>query len=110
MWSSSNRPDSDECARDGDDCRASRCCAQEGSRCFVKNHHWASCNETCHSHRTWETHAPAHSGGHWRSTHHRVWSCRDITVSVPVRVVPAVTRVVTTPTPEVEIIPQVAIV
>merc|ERR1712113_1151734 len=37
------------CQEDGLDCRYSRCCARQGSRCYVKDHHWASCNESCFS-------------------------------------------------------------
>merc|ERR1711920_185762 len=35
------------CTRNGDDCRHSKCCAEPNSRCYRKNEHWASCNETC---------------------------------------------------------------
>jgi len=64
------------CPEDGHDCRYSRCCAREGSRCFVKNERWASCNETCFPFTQWEG---AHHHGHWRHTHHPVWDCTDIT-------------------------------
>merc|ERR1719210_2736284 len=35
------------CPEDGHDCRFSRCCARRGSKCYKKNDHWFSCNETC---------------------------------------------------------------
>merc|ERR1719510_2055053 len=79
-WTSKpQRFDADRCTWDGDDCRASRCCAKPGSRCFVKNHHWASCNETCYSHMKWEGRVDRR--GYWRVTNHHVWDCADITVS-----------------------------
>jgi len=64
------------CQEDGLDCRYSRCCARQGSRCFVKNNHWASCNETCFSHSQWE--GPHHHGS-WKRTNYPVWDCTDIT-------------------------------
>jgi len=79
------RFDPSGCTWDGDDCRSSRCCAQEGSSCYVKNHHWASCNETCHRHVRWEG-LPNHRG-HWVVQTHPVWECTDITVKVKTVVV-----------------------
>jgi len=73
-----HRLDEHGCSWDGDDCSSSRCCASEGSRCYVKSSHWASCNETCHQHRKWE--AGQDNRGHWVATHHPVWACNDITV------------------------------
>jgi len=64
------------CQEDGLDCRYARCCAREGSRCFVKNNQWASCNETCFPFTQWEG---AHRHGRWRATHYPVWDCTDIT-------------------------------
>lgn len=64
------------CQEDGLDCRYSRCCAREGSRCYVKNSRWASCNETCISYTQWEG---SHRHGHWQRTNHPVWDCTDIT-------------------------------
>merc|ERR1712156_701080 len=64
------------CQEDGLDCRYSRCCARQGSRCFVKNNHWASCNETCFSHSQWEG---PHRHGSWKRTNYPVWDCTDIT-------------------------------
>merc|ERR1711997_1421575 len=64
------------CQEDGLDCRYSRCCARQGSRCFVKNDRWASCNESCFSHTQWEG---AHHHGSWKRTNYPVWDCTDIT-------------------------------
>jgi len=36
-----------ECARDGESCLVSRCCASPGTRCFRVNQWWAACNATC---------------------------------------------------------------
>lgn len=74
------RFDANGCTLDGDDCRSSKCCAKVGSRCFVKNHHWASCNETCYTHKKWV--GSVDRRGHWISTHHPVWECVDLTVSL----------------------------
>jgi len=71
----------DGCTEDGHDCRYSRCCAREGSRCYLKDEHWASCNETCFQFTKWEG---THGHGHWRHTHHLVWDCTDITAEGPV--------------------------
>jgi len=79
----------DGCTWDGDDCRHSRCCAQAGSRCWRKNSHWASCNETCHYNVKWE--ADRHHRGYWAVTHHQVWSCEEL-----------IKEPTTTPTPVVE--------
>jgi len=78
-WTSHpTRFDADGCTLDGDDCRSSRCCTKAGSRCYVKNHHWASCNETCQVNRKWQ--GRVNSRGYWTTTHHHVWDCADITV------------------------------
>jgi len=98
-WTSRpQRVDENQCTWDGDDCRASRCCAKAGSRCYVKNHHWASCNETCHSHRKWQ--GFVHRRGHWTVTDHPVWQCTDITVvRATVTEAPAPVVTVTVPVP-----------
>lgn len=90
------RYDHDGCTLDGDDCRSSRCCAKAGSRCFVKNHHWASCNETCQINRKWQ--GSIDRRGHWITTYHPVWECADITVTRVVAEV-SVTEVPTTAAP-----------
>jgi len=69
-----NRFDANGCTWDGDDCRSSKCCARPGSRCYVKSSHWASCNDTCHSHVKW-------TGKHWKTTSHAVWECTDLSAS-----------------------------
>jgi len=66
------------CPEDGHDCRYSRCCARRGSKCFVKNDHWASCNETCMPYTRW--HGP-HGHGSWKRTSYPVWDCADITTA-----------------------------
>jgi len=76
--SKSSRTDADGCTWDGDDCRSSRCCAKAGSRCFEKNKHWASCNETCNSNVKWE--GGKHGPGHWEVKKHHVWKCDDLTI------------------------------
>merc|ERR1719210_1752384 len=91
--------DANGCSWDGDDCRYSRCCASEGSRCFVKSQHWASCNESCHAHVKWT--AGRDGKGHWAATSHREWACYELsrkshiptpeTVSVPAPAPPPAT-------------------
>merc|ERR1740121_3056002 len=36
-----------ECSGDGEDCRTSKCCQREGTVCYEKNEHWASCLAEC---------------------------------------------------------------
>merc|ERR1711920_964546 len=69
------------------DCRVSQCCLKAGNKCFQKNLHWASCNETCSSHRAW--HGPHHHG-HWKDTSHPVWDCTDLTTTGPTTTGPTV--------------------
>jgi len=66
------------CTEDGHDCRYSQCCARQGSRCFVKNDHWASCNETCMPYTHWDG---PHGHGSWKRTSFPVWECIDITTA-----------------------------
>jgi len=99
-----SRLDESGCTWDGDDCRRSRCCAREGSRCFMKNGHWASCNETCHPYTKWE--AGVDNRGHWVATYSPVWQCVDLSV-------PRATSATTAPPPltsvvEVEVPPSAA--
>jgi len=93
------RHDEHGCTWDGDDCRRSRCCAKEGSRCFVKNSRWASCNETCHFNVKWT--AGADNRGYWVATTQQHWQCADLT-ALPVTLAPApvtVAPVTVTPAP-----------
>jgi len=94
------RFDQNGCTWDGDDCRSSRCCAQEGSSCYVKNYHWASCNETCHYNVRWE--GGEDRRGHWVVQNHPVWECRDITLHRVVKAEPTTPKPkpVETPAPE----------
>lgn len=95
-----DRVDAYGCMWDGDDCRSSRCCAKEGSRCFMKSRTWASCNETCHYNVKWG--AGLDGYGRWAVTNHRVWDCTDLTVSRPQTPTPKAIEVTTlkvTPTP-----------
>jgi len=107
----SQRFDPSGCTWDGDDCRSSRCCAKEGSRCFAKSRSWASCNETCHHYVRWE--AGIDNRGRWAVTQLPVWDCMDLTVSDTHRVVsvaapvaartqPPQIEVVTTQPPQIE--------
>merc|ERR1719297_612977 len=98
-WTSNpTRFDTQGCTWDGDDCRSSRCCAKAGSRCYVKNHHWASCNETCHTHRKWQGYVDRR--GHWTVTDYPVWQCTDITaVAAPATATVTVTVPVPVPAP-----------
>jgi len=66
------------CTEDGHDCRYSQCCARRGSKCYVKNDHWASCNETCMPYTHWDG---PHGHGSWKRTSYPVWECRDITTA-----------------------------
>merc|ERR1712079_829087 len=97
-WHSrSVRFDAEGCTWDGDDCRSSRCCSKPGSRCFVKNKHWASCNETCIPERKWQGYH--HSRGHWTVTTYPVWECLDITAARTVAATTAAPTVVEVPVP-----------
>lgn len=100
-WRShAQRYDENGCTLDGDDCRSSRCCAKPGSSCFVKNKHWASCNETCQTNRKWEGHVDRR--GHWVTTSHHVWECLDISVA---RVPQSVAQTTAAPTPIIVEVP-----
>merc|ERR1712008_65977 len=35
------------CSQSHENCMESRCCADDGAKCFMKNQYWASCKETC---------------------------------------------------------------
>jgi len=35
------------CVGQHEDCRASKCCRDAGSRCYEKNAHWAACKKSC---------------------------------------------------------------
>jgi len=72
-----SRTDVNGCTWDGDSCMSSKCCAKEGSRCWVKNRHWASCNETCSHNVKWG--AGVDRRGYWAVTHTHVWDCIDLT-------------------------------
>merc|ERR1712014_536216 len=82
------------CSHDGDDCRSTGCCLSAGSTCYRKNHHWASCNESCSQYRKW-----SHSHHHWHDTHERVWDCSQLVRQVAPSVV--VETVATTASPVV---------
>merc|ERR1712129_488060 len=41
------------CTPNGNNCTEGMCCADEGSTCFKKNDHWASCNKTCDPNNFW---------------------------------------------------------
>jgi len=40
-------PGSAACAADGEDCRSSKCCADESKTCYVKDQHWGICRSEC---------------------------------------------------------------
>merc|ERR1711997_1007881 len=94
------RFDEDGCTWDGDDCRASRCCAKAGSRCYMKSQHWASCNDTCSYNVKWQ--AGVDRRGHWAVTSYPVWTCVDLTVTT--HATTHVTTHVTTQTPHKEVV------
>merc|ERR1740123_492106 len=56
------------CAADGQSCLESKCCANEGSTCYQKNKHWASCNQTCNNNYMWED-------GGWVDKGEHAWDC-----------------------------------
>merc|ERR1719336_3756750 len=64
------------CSFDGDDCRSTGCCVSSTSQCFKKNHHWASCNESCSRNRRW-------SHGQWIDTPDPVWECWTLSRQIP---------------------------
>jgi len=64
------------CTADGQDCTSSKCCAKEGSTCYRKNEHWASCNQTCNHNYMWENGAWADKGKH-------IWDCTVLSAEKP---------------------------
>jgi len=41
------KPNADECSESHENCMESRCCRDEGYKCYRKNNFWANCNDTC---------------------------------------------------------------
>ncbi|CAK0800112.1 unnamed protein product [Prorocentrum cordatum] len=62
------------CSQDGASCALSQCCSEPGSKCYKKNDHWSSCNQTCNPYYMWKD-------GGWVETNETVWDCEDLTVS-----------------------------
>merc|ERR1711879_935264 len=71
------QPVAPACSFDGSDCRQTGCCARDGSKCYRKNDHWASCDETCLSFSRW-----SHHHHHWVHTSEPVWDCTVLTEPV----------------------------
>jgi len=61
------------CVEDGDNCMDSRCCKNEGSTCFKKNDHWASCNTTCTASYKWTD-----NGWKDQGAGEKVWECEEL--------------------------------
>lgn len=59
------------CVADGENCMDSRCCENEGSSCFQKNEHWASCNATCSENNLW-------TADGWTDSGQKQWDCKEL--------------------------------
>lgn len=51
----------------------SRCCKSEGSTCWRKNEHWASCNKTCSSSYKWTD-----DGWKDQGEGEKIWDCEEL--------------------------------
>ncbi|CAK0800151.1 unnamed protein product [Prorocentrum cordatum] len=63
-----------ECSPNGESCAQTMCCSEPGAKCYKKNDHWSSCNQTCDPFSVWEV-------DRWVVTNETVWDCEDLTVS-----------------------------
>lgn len=61
------------CTDSGEQCAGSRCCRHSGSKCYVKDKNWASCNATCSPHRRWDEAARA-----WVDSSKKEWECKEL--------------------------------
>ncbi|CAK0800135.1 unnamed protein product [Prorocentrum cordatum] len=59
------------CSQDGASCALSQCCSEPGSKCYKKNDHWSSCNQTCNPYYMWKD-------GGWVETNETVWDCEEV--------------------------------
>merc|ERR1711920_825738 len=59
----------DDCAVDGQDCSKSKCCVSDGKKCFQKDEHWSTCNETCSHNYVWENNGWVDKGDQ------KIWDC-----------------------------------
>jgi hypothetical protein len=68
VWNCTAISETPDCSKDGHDCRETKCCQHPDSKCYMKNDHWASCNNTCSSKMKWV-------GGKWTEQTDKVWDC-----------------------------------
>ncbi|CAK0800122.1 unnamed protein product [Prorocentrum cordatum] len=61
------------CTPNGESCALSKCCSEPGMKCYKKNDHWSSCNQTCNPNYLW-----METG--WVKTNETVWDCEVITI------------------------------
>ncbi|CAK0800123.1 unnamed protein product [Prorocentrum cordatum] len=57
-----------ECSPNGESCAQTMCCSEPGAKCYKKNDHWSSCNQTCDPFSVWEV-------DRWVVTNETVWDC-----------------------------------
>ncbi|CAK0795046.1 unnamed protein product [Prorocentrum cordatum] len=60
-----------ECSPNGESCAQTMCCSEPGAKCYKKNDHWSSCNQTCDPFSLWEV-------DRWVVTNETVWDCEEI--------------------------------
>ncbi|CAK0807684.1 unnamed protein product, partial [Prorocentrum cordatum] len=69
--SSSDVATASVCSPNGESCALTMCCAEVGSKCYKKNDHWSSCNQTCDPNSMW-------TADGWVTTNETVWDCEEI--------------------------------
>jgi len=59
------------CAAAGESCKESKCCTDGYHKCYLKDEHWAACNESCSSRMKWVT-------DKWVEQAEDVWKCTEL--------------------------------
>ncbi|CAK0807686.1 unnamed protein product [Prorocentrum cordatum] len=69
--SSSGAATASACSPNGESCALTMCCSEPGAKCYKKNDHWSSCNQTCNPYSLWTVDG-------WVTTNETVWDCEEI--------------------------------
>ncbi|CAK0800130.1 unnamed protein product [Prorocentrum cordatum] len=69
--SSSDASTASACSQNGESCAQTMCCSEPGAKCYKKNDHWSSCNQTCDPLSLWEV-------DRWVVTNETVWDCEEV--------------------------------
>ncbi|CAK0805039.1 unnamed protein product [Prorocentrum cordatum] len=69
--SSSDASTASACSQNGESCAQTMCCSEPGAKCYKKNDHWSSCNQTCDPFSLWEV-------DRWVVTNETVWDCEEV--------------------------------